>query len=625
MDDWKEMNTLAPYRIRMEENVEALRKTYSSLYGDRSSHFEDLLRMIHLAFDNRKQGLKIQDLQRLEDTGWSVSEQVVGMSLYVDLFSGELDSFKEKLPYLQELGINYIHFMPVLKTRAGKNDGGFAVSSFTEINPQLGTMDEFEQLLDALRMQGIHTCIDFVLNHTADDHEWAVKARQGDAYYQGLYMMYDTREIPDLYDQTLPFIFPEASQSNFVVDPETGKWVCSIFYDYQWDLNYKNPALFNKMAETMLYLLNRGVDVLRLDAIPHIWKELGTNGFNLPQVHDVVGMLRRIVYMVAPGAVFKGETIGASRDIAMYFGDQQNGLQYMYNFPMMTGLWNALATSDATYLRLCLEELPKLGAGNAWINYVRCHDDIAWLFEEEVLQHMAVDKVPFVGMHTDFYVGQAADSFSRGEAKPFSEKAKEAKTSGTAASLCGLEKAVECNDAEGAETACKRMLLLHSIALSYEGIPMIYSGDEIGMLNDYSYASNMDMADDSRWLHRPKMDWTKALKRNEDGTPEQMIFKGLQHLISVRRQHALFHSDVHSTLLDARNKAVLAYFKTNGKERLLVLCNFSSGVQDVSGGVLEEQGFGGIMRDAIEGEQYQLNDGISLRPYEFLWLHETIT
>lgn len=609
----------------MEQNLDALKQAYAALYGnDSGSDFEDLLKMMRLAFDNRKPELQMQDLRRLEAPDWSMSEQVVGMSLYVDLYAGELKRFTEKIPYLQELGISFIHFMPVLKAREGKNDGGFAVSSFTEIDPKLGTMDEFEQLLDELRERNILTCIDFVLNHTADDHEWAVKARQGDEYYQGLYMMYDTREIPDLYDQTLPFIFPEVSQSNFVVDPETGKWVCSIFYDYQWDLNYKNPALFNKMAENMLFLLNRGVDVLRLDAIPHIWKELGTNGFNLPEVHQVVNMLRRIVHIVAPGTVFKGETIGESRHIAMYFGDelQQSGLQYMYNFPMMTALWNGLATGDTAYLRLCLETLPKPGPGGAWINYVRCHDDIAWLFEEDALQRLAVDKVPFIGSHISFYDGHADDSFSRGASKPFSEKAKEAKTSGTAASLCGLEKAVETGDASQAETACSRMLLLYSVALAFEGIPMIYSGDEIGMLNDYSYASDADRADDSRWLHRPEMDWSKAEKRNDDGAPEQMIFSGLQRMIDARKRLPLFHASLHSTVFDTGNKAVLGFYKSDGKARLLALCNFSGEEQKVPEALLEQAGFAGELRDAIDGELHSLSGGVSLRPYQFHWLHD---
>ncbi|PFV97042.1 hypothetical protein COL21_13350 [Bacillus thuringiensis] len=601
-----------------EKQISEIKECYMSLYGENPENFKELLIIIYKAYSERSAELKLKDLRKTKK--WYMSEEMVGISLYVDLFSENLEGMKNKIKYLKELGVNYIHFLPILKTREGNDDGGFAISSYTEINPKYGSMTCFEELLDLLRKENIISCIDFVLNHTAEEHEWALKAKAGLKKYQDMYIMYDTKEIPDEFEKTLPLIFPEESQTNFIYCNEINKWVCSIFYEYQWDLNYRNPALFNNIVQNMLFLLNKGVDILRLDAIPHIWKELGTDSFNRPEVHEIIKMLKLIVNIVAPGSVFKGETIGPANDIMMYFGDDQRGCQLMYNFPLMVSLWNSLASEDTREMRITLDNISKHNKDRCWINYVRGHDDIGWHIEEDICENLHIEHGPHVDFLVDFYSGKFERSFARGESKGYVEKGEQATTSGTSASLCGIEKAMEENNEIEIQLACKRLLLLYNVILSYEGIPVIFSGDELGITNNYSYKEEPSKSSDSRWLHRPKMNWEKAENRCDENKVEGFIFQNMKKLISIRKKNPIFNSYIQAEFFDTLNIRVLGFYKKTGFNRLLLLSNFSDKRQKVNKEVFQVIGFNSKMFDLFQEKEFNLEEDIVLKPYEFFWL-----
>jgi amylosucrase len=237
-------------------------------------------------------------LQRLDrrreiDPAWFQRSRMIGYVCYADRFAGSLPGVRQHLDYLAELGVTYLHLMPLLRPREGENDGGYAVVDYDSVDPRIGTMAELQTLAADLHERGMVLCIDLVLNHTAREHEWARKAAAGEPAYRDMYLVYPDRAEPGAYERTLPEVFPDSAPGSFTEVPELG-WVWTSFHDYQWDLNYANPAVFRAMLGTMLALANRGIDVLRLDAAPFLWKRKGTDCQNQPEAHLLVQAFRAL-------------------------------------------------------------------------------------------------------------------------------------------------------------------------------------------------------------------------------------------------------------------------------------------------------------------------------------------
>lgn len=598
--------------------MDKLRNYYFGLYGENGTtqfFYDQLLNIISTAKKNRSASLKKQDKA---GNSWYMSEKMVGMMLYLDKFSENLEKFESKIDYLSELGITYVHFMPLLQSREGNNDGGYAVSDYLNVDKKFGTTRQLEQVIAKLKKRGIRTCIDFVLNHTAKEHEWAQRSKNNEPGYEDLYYMFDNYGIPSEYEKTLTEIFPSVAPKNFTYYDDIKKYVMTRFYEFQWDLNYKNPNIFNRIAEVLLTLANKGIDIFRLDAIPYMWKELGTNCMNLPQVHTLLKMYEMIIEEVCPSVIFLGEAIVEPHEIVKYFGTpEEKECHIMYNASLMVLLWNSLATRDVRLMERSLSidyGTPKDGV---WINYARCHDDIGWGFEQQIIRDLGMD--PF--LHKQFIIqfmeGKYPGSFSRGELYEFNPVTLDARNSGTMASMCGLEEALEAKDWYKLELSIKRILLLNSIIISYTGIPLLYSGDEIGMLNYWDYKKNPDEAGDSRWLHRGPMDWERASHRHDLGTPEGIIFTRIQEMIRIRKEHDIFASTLSSIPVDTGNQAVFGFHKEN---RMLVLANFSEREQVVDCNRVNWFGLPFELHDLIQGKTVRLSDQIVLGPYEYLWL-----
>jgi amylosucrase len=611
------------FQARYDAAIKSISEKYHALYGADEKMFGSLQEIIRDAFSARKKGLKANDLKREADSSWFLSHNVVATSVYVDLFAGDLNGFGENIDYLKDLGINLVHFMPLLKTRDGADDGGFAVSSYTEINPKLGTMAEFEKVNDRLRAAGIATCIDFVANHTAKEHEWAERARAGEKEYQDMYHMFDNYDIPAEYEKNLVSTFPELAPGNFTYQNDLKKWVFTTFYDFQWDLNYQNPFTFNNIIKDLLFLLNRGVDVVRVDAIRHIWKEVGTNCSNLPQVHIIVSLMKTIVNTVCPGVIFLGEAVTSQKNVLEYFGAKQNGCELMYNITFMSGLWSSLATRDVRYMRHCLQNSPHLPEGVCWMNYIRCHDDADFIIEDDEIRAVGLEPFWHKQFLIDFYIGKFPGSFARGEIYSYDHATKNARVSGTLASMCGLEKGLHEHDRFQVDYAYRRMLLLYGVLLAYSGIPIIYSGDEIASLNDYSYKQDAEKAVDSRWLHRTKFDWRRLDLRHNMTTSEGIIFSGLKKLIGIRKDEPLFNSSLPMLAFDTWNNGVFGGYKRSGEGTFLLLANFAEHYQYVDVAALKNAGFDGVFTDLLHGRKLDLNStAIYLNPYEFFWLKQ---
>lgn len=608
------------YRERVEQHFPRLFQALYSLYGDRYDFFyymQNLLRMATDMWLARPAELKGLDALRLSDRNWFQSNRLIGAMCYVDRFAGGLKGVREHIPYLSELGITYLHLMPVFKTPRGDNDGGYAISSYREVDPRLGTIEELAELATELRHRGISLVIDFVFNHTSDEHTWATKALAGDTDYQEFYRMFPDREIPDAYEKNILTIFPDDHPGCFIYKSKIRKWVWATFNNFQWDLNYENPEVFNRMCEEMLFLANCGVEILRLDAVAFIWKKMGTSCQNLPEAHTIIQAFNAVAEIVCPSLVFKSEAIVHPDEVVKYIGRDECPLSY--NPQLMALLWEALATREVLLLRHALQKRFALPDNCAWVNYMRCHDDIGWSFSNDDANEMTLDPDAHRQFLNDFYLGRFEGSFSKG--LPFQEDkiTGDARVSGTTASLCGLEKGLSDADENEIELAIRRILLLHGVILSIGGVPLIYLGDEVGVLNDYGYTSNTDEAADSRWVHRPFFDWDKAELRHDRNSHVGKIYHGLLRLVQLRQQNRIFsRSDTEIT--DPGNKHVLSYFRHHDEHTALILANFSESIQLIKGTKLRHLGMRKTCTDLVSGKSITVMHELALEPYQFMVL-----
>ena len=602
---------------RLAVRREELENLYLELYQNDSASFDRFLEMLRGSWRARKRSLRDLDKRREADAGWYRRRDLLGMTLYVDAFAGTLNGVREKLPYFRECGVNYLHLMPLLESPKGRSDGGYAVSDFRTVQPRLGTMEDLESLADACRKGGVKLCLDFVMNHTSEDHEWAKRALAGEKEYQDRYFFYEDREIPDQYERTVPQVFPATAPGSFTELPD-GRIVMTTFYPYQWDLNYANPAVFRDMTENLLFLANRGADVIRLDAIPYIWKQLGTPCRNLPQVHALARMLRLACEIVCPGVLLLGEVVMEPVKVVPYFGSAQRPeCHLLYNVTTMATTWHSLATGDASLLRRQLEAMCAMPKDFLFLNYLRCHDDIGWGLDYPWLRRrFGADEAAHKRYLNDWFTGKWPDSRSRGELYNDDPRLGDARLCGTTASLCGVESAENENDPFWMERAISLDLTLHAWMLSQSGIPMIYSGDEVGQLNDYSYHDDddPDRRADSRYLHRGPFQWDLAALRGDPETRQGKQFQGLRRLASLRAKEPCFDADAEVSAEDSGNPHVLALSRKKDGRELLCLYNFST---EFAVAWPHRQG---AYTELMYETKYAELDSIELFPYGFAWL-----
>ena len=614
-DEWQ------VFTRRLEANFNRLFRLLLHLYGNQYDffyHLEELLTSLAQAWIDRPQELKVLDAAREADPLWFQSNQMLGGVCYVDLYAGDLEGVRAKLPYFKELGLTYLHLMPLFKAPEGENDGGYAVSSYREVNPKLGTMKQLTDLASELRREGISLALDFVFNHTSDEHKWAMRARAGDLDFQEYYRIFPDRTMPDAYEKNLREIFPDEHPGAFTYFPKMHQWVWTTFHSYQWDLNYANPVVFDRMAQEMLALANVGVEVLRLDAVAFIWKQLGTSCENLPEAHMLIQAFNAVARVAAPALIFKSEAIVHPDDVVKYIRSDE--CQISYNPLLMALLWNSLATRDVRLLNLALRERFRIPAGCAWVNYVRCHDDIGWTFSDEDATRLGINGYDHRQFLNAFYAGRFEGSFARG--LPFQENPKtgDCRISGSCASLAGLEKALKEEAEAEVELAIWRIALIHEIILTVGGIPLIHLGDEVGTLNDYGYRQDASKAGDSRWVHRPFADWEKLGRRNDENTLEGRVYRRLHRLIQVHKNEAAFAGN-EMQVMNVGNDHVLGYVRHAPDEsrRVLVFANFSEQPQTISHNLLRLYGLSYTFTDLVTGQAIAAED-FELEPFGFVCL-----
>ncbi len=564
------------FERRLNECREELTELYSSLYTGSPESFFAMLRD---SFDQRGPALRELDLSREARPGWYRDQKILGMQAYTQCFGGTLKGVASHLDYLQETGVNYLHLMPLLQSPAGRSDGGYAVADFRTVQPELGTMEDLSSLTKACHEQGMSVCLDFVMNHTSEDHAWAKRAKAGEKEYQDRYFFYDNWDEPNEFEKNVPQVFPTTAPGNFTWCPEAGKVVMTTFYPYQWDLNYANPAVLRDMTSDMLFLCNQGIDVIRLDATPYIWKEKGTNCRNLPQVHTLVRLLHLACRIVCPGVLLLGEVVMEPSKVVPYFGSVEKPECHMlYNVTTMATLWHTLATHDARLLRRQLDAVFHLPKQYTFLNYLRCHDDIGWGLEYDYLRQFGMEEVSHKRFLNDWFRG-GYNSGARGELYNDDPRLGDARLCGTTASLCGVESASYERNPEKLDKALSLDETLHAFLLSQSGIPVLYSGDEIAQENDYSYHNDPEKAADSRYLHRGNMNWIAAENRRDITSKEGRLYQAILRLEALRRAHAAFHADADVWLLEPYNDHCLAFGRYYQGEKLLCFFNFDADVQ----------------------------------------------
>ena len=598
------------YEARFQKHIDELKWLYMELYDDQE-HFDELCASMKQFYDTRKKGLKASDLTREADPNWYKGSDILGMMMYTKMFGGNLKGVKKHLDYLKECGINYLHLMPLMESPKDRSDGGYAVADFRKVQPELGTIRDLESLASECRKQGISICLDFVMNHTSEDHEWAKRARAGEKEYQDRYFFYDNWDIPSQFEKTVPQVFPTTAPGNFTWLPEIEKVVMTTFYPYQWDLNYANPVVFNEMMYNFLYFANLGIDIIRIDAVPYIWKELGTSCRNLQKVHTIVRMMRMIGEIVCPGILLLGEVVMEPEKVVPYFGTPEKPECHMlYNVTTMATIWNTVATKDTRPLEKQLDSVYHLPGEYTFLNYLRCHDDIGWGLDYDSLGGWGMDQVAHKQFLNDFFTGKYKESFSRGVLYNDDPVSRDARFCGTTASMGGIEEALEKQDEGKMDQAIRLDLMLHGFMLQQSGIPVIYSGDEVGALNDNHYKEDPEKAEDSRYIHRGQFDWKLTEKIQQEGTVQNRIFYGLRRMEEIRMEHEVFSSDALARTMDMEDDSILGILRTGETEEMLGVYNFSDAPKKVS---LQE-----TWTDLLNDETYDTE--LSLKPYDFRWM-----
>lgn len=612
------------FDLRLSRSSPDLFPMLETLYGARPDYpaFRDkLVKALKKGWADRPDDLKRLDLIRDLEPDWFQRPGMAGYVFYIDRFNGTLRGILDKLDYLEDLGITYVHLMPCLKPRPGDSDGGYSVMDYRQINPAFGTMADFEAVSAALRARGMSLCVDLVLNHTAKEHAWAKKAAKGDPKYQDYYLMFDTPDMPTLYEQTLVEVFPDNAPGNFTHYPEIGKWVWTTFNEHQWDLNWANPAVFLEIVEVMLFLANKGVDVLRLDAVAFMWKRLGTRCQSEPEVHMILQALRACSRIASAAVIHLEEAIVAPAEMLPYLGrgrhDGKEG-NLAYHNSLMVQFWSSLATRDVRLMTHVLgTHFPDRLTNATYATYIRCHDDIGWAVTDEDAAAVGLSGHAHRAFLSDFYEGSFPGTFAKGALFQVNEQTGDKRISGSFASLAGLETAAD----DGArEVAVQRILMGHALIAVWGGIPLIYMGDELAALNDYGYLADPHHAHDSRWVHRPRMDWAAAEGRETGDTLSARVFRGVRHILARRRATEALHAAHPVRVVGSGNDAVLAVQRVAPTGTLLGLFNFTEHWQHLPEGWVRALG-ATRMWDALSQAEVTPHGGqVVLPPYARVWL-----
>lgn len=609
------------FNFRLEQHLFNAVFALQQLYGPRPDFekwMHKVLNQVAQAYVQRPAELRLLDLQRTQEPDWYLRPKMLGYLCYADRFAQDLPGVTGRVPYLQELGVTYLHLMPFLQTRPFPHDGGYAIQDYNKVNPSLGTMADLANLSQKLRAAGISLGTDFVCNHTAQEHEWAKKAIAGDPTYQAYYYIFPDRSLPDEYERILPI------QKKYIHwQEELNGWVWSTFNPYQWDLNYHNPAVFAEMLQILFNLANQGVEIFRLNGVAYLWKQAGTKCEHLPEVHAIIQAFRLLANIVCPGIIFTTDDFPNPQDAVRYFGSgwltgQECALTAHTQLTIM--LWSMLAEKDVVLGSYSLQQTPDLPATAGWLTYLRSHDELSWAVRDDHSAHVGFSGVWHRSFLGDFYSGSYPTSFAAGRVFDCDPETLNRRVSGMTASLTGLEKALQGENEPEIELSLQRQQLLYTVLLAAGGVPVVYMGDEVGLMNDYNYEQDPEKAEDNRWLHRPGMNWAWAEQKGDKESIPGRMYHNLRHLIQTRQKCHQLHGSAKIKVDWLHNDKVFGLIRESQRGKLLLIANFTDQPQTVAGKRFQELGFGQTLREQLTDRIFSGWQDILLNPYEAMWL-----
>ena len=615
----------AAFAVRLQRWWDDLVGGLDELYGEQAPTVAGrLVALAATAYRDRDPDLHRLDARRLLEPDWLQSPRMFGYAAYADRFATNLRGVGERIGYLRELGVTYLHLMPLLRSREGDDDGGYAVSDFRTVRPDLGTVEDLRALATMLRDNGISLVVDLVLNHVAREHEWARRARAGDRAYRDYFYVYPDRTEPDRYEATVPEVFPDFAPGSFTYDEQLPGWVWTTFNEWQWDVNWSNPDVLVEYADIILFLANLGVEVVRLDAIAFTWKRLGTSCQNQPEVHALTQVLRTVARIACPAVAFKAEAIVGPRDLVQYLGQGRHFgkvSDLAYHNSLMVQFWSMLATQDVRLTAHALRSLPGIPPTASWITYLRCHDDIGWAIDDGDASAVGLDGFAHRSFLASWYAGEFPGSPACGVTFQANEATGDRRTSGTTAALAGLDTALPGGDKATDDLAMSRILLGHSLIAGFGGVPLVWMGDELGTPNDPFWGTEPGHEDDNRWVHRPRMSWECAARRADPSTVEGRLFAGLAHIAAVRARRAQLHGSVPSEVLGPWDPGVLVLARRHPIGTMLCAYNVTPSWRPLPGSVLRENGLVRAV-DALSGIPVAPGDDGNawLPPYAAWWL-----
>ncbi|MFM6962670.1 MAG: alpha-amylase family protein [Micrococcales bacterium] len=611
---------LADLLLRYDRWAEDLYDGLAAVYPAAST-MEKIVDVIAGIFAARAQELRDRDQSRILAPDWFQSPDAVGYVAYADLFAGDLNGIRKKIDYLENLGITYLHLMPLLTPRPSPNDGGYAVMDYRTVRKDLGSMKDLSKLSSELHESGISLTLDLVLNHVAKEHEWAEKAKAGDKKYRNYFYAYDDRIIPDQFEKTLPEIFPTFAPGNFTFNEELKAWVWTTFNDYQWDVNWSNPDVFLEYVDIIGYLANQGTDCVRLDAIAFIWKRLGPDSQNQPEVHAITQALRAAAHISTPSLIFKAEAIVGPKDVVHYLGQGDHAgkvSDIAYHNSLMVQIWSALASRDGRLMAHALSKFAPVPTTSGWATYLRCHDDIGWAIDDADASELGINPYAHRSFLAEFYANEFEGSFARGVHFQSNPTTGDRRTSGSAASLIGIQAAIEKKDAPALQTAIDRLKCAYAMVFGFGGLPLLYMGDELGMLNDMSFLKNPSKAEDNRWIHRPEMDWSLAKSAEKGKGVEGQVDKAIRSLITARKSLASLHAATSTEVFTSNNPSVVIFRRKHASGNLVQVYNLSENTQRVSMHGIAS----GNLLEVISGEYLHIYEEIEVPAYAAWWLQQ---
>ncbi len=611
--------------LRGEQACGLVRPILAALYPehDHEKVAQRLLSVAQRAVSDRPERLRLRDRQAETNPGWFQSNEMIGYVAYVDRFAADLAGVAARLDYLEEVGATYVHLMSVMKPREGDNDGGYAITDYRDVDPRLGSLDALVTLIDAMHARNMAVCLDVVLNHTADTHAWAQAAQAGDKGKRAYYLTYQDRTQPDRWEQSLPEVFPELSPGNFTWNAAMKRWVWTTFNSFQWDLNYANPDVLVEMLEVMCFLANLGVDVLRLDAIAFMWKRLATNCQNQPEVHLLAQVLREMLAVAAPATIVQAEAIVGPDDLVQYLGNhgarQRRECELAYHNQLMVMAWSALAEQNVRLITQALTRMRSIPSGATWCTYVRCHDDIGWAVTDEDAERVGLSGSAHRTFLAQFFRGAFPSSYATGVAFSANDATGDERTSGTTAALVGIDAARKDNNVYLLDHGVRRLLLLYGLAFSFGGVPLIYMGDELALRNNATYTDNPAQAHDSRWIHRPPMDWVAADRRHDATTVEGRVFAGMQRLVEARRTTPALRGGGTGSPFGTGSDRVLGIRREHPLHGpVLVLASFTTEPTMIA--PIGSPPAGQRWFDALTGDLIPADEPVTLGGYAMRWL-----